>query len=174
MTSPIVQNQNILWFIYILCVLVLWPHPKKSSETSSEKKERKKEEKEEKEDDADVFDKEDMGDVLQSHAKHVKLNGAKQGLTLVCFSAQPKPFWSHLPVSPCLIDWGKVMHPTYPKQCAYVEPKSGRVFAPGAKQFRSTQERGFDPAKAIQVRGLHPFPFPLNLSLLYPFPLNLS
>jgi hypothetical protein len=24
-----------------------------------------------------------------------------QGLTLVHFSAQPKPFWSHLPVSPC-------------------------------------------------------------------------
>ena len=37
-----------------------------------------------------------------------------QGLTLVHFSAQPKPFWSHLPVSPCLIDWGIIMHPTYP------------------------------------------------------------
>jgi hypothetical protein len=37
-----------------------------------------------------------------------------QGLTLVQFSAQPKPFWStsHLLVSPCLIDWGKIMHPT--------------------------------------------------------------
>jgi len=43
------------------------------------------------------------------------------------FSAQPKPFWSHLPVSPCLIDWGKIMHPTYPTKCAYIEPKSGRV-----------------------------------------------
>jgi len=35
-----------------------------------------------------------------------------QGLTLVHFSAQPQPFWSHLPVSPayvspCEIDWGK-------------------------------------------------------------------
>jgi len=30
-----------------------------------------------------------------------------QGPTLVHFSAQPKPFFSHLPVSPCLIDWGK-------------------------------------------------------------------
>jgi hypothetical protein len=28
-----------------------------------------------------------------------------QGLTLVHFSAQPKPL--HLPVSPCLIDWGE-------------------------------------------------------------------
>jgi hypothetical protein len=37
-----------------------------------------------------------------------------QGLTLVHFSAQPKPFWSHLPVYPCLIDWGEIMHPTYP------------------------------------------------------------
>ena len=37
-----------------------------------------------------------------------------QGLTLVHFSAQPKPFWSHPPLSPCLIDWGKIMQPTYP------------------------------------------------------------
>ena len=29
-----------------------------------------------------------------------------QGLTLVHFSAQFKPFWSHLRVSPCLIDRG--------------------------------------------------------------------
>jgi len=35
-----------------------------------------------------------------------------QGLTHVHFSAQPKPFRSHLPVSPCLKDWGKIMHPT--------------------------------------------------------------
>ena len=41
--------------------------------------------------------------------------------------SSPKPFWSHLPVSPCLIDWGKIMHPTYPTKCAYVEPKGGRV-----------------------------------------------
>ena len=49
---------------------------------------------------------------------------AKQGLTLVHFSPQPKPFWStsHLLVSPCLIDRGESMHPTYPTNCAYVEP----------------------------------------------------
>ena len=51
----------------------------------------------------------------------------RQGLTLVHFSAQPKPFWSHLPVPPCLTDWGKIMHPTYPTKCAYVEPRSGGV-----------------------------------------------
>jgi len=34
---------------------------------------------------------------------------------------------SHSTVFPCLIDWGKIMHPTYPTECAYVEPKSGRV-----------------------------------------------
>ena len=51
----------------------------------------------------------------------------RQGLTLVHFSPQPKPFWSHLPVSPCLIDWRRILHPTYPTKCAYVEPKSGRV-----------------------------------------------
>jgi ankyrin repeat protein len=50
-----------------------------------------------------------------------------QGLALVHFSAQPKPFWSHLPVFPCLTDWGEIMHPTYPTKCAYVEPKIGRV-----------------------------------------------
>jgi hypothetical protein len=32
-----------------------------------------------------------------------------------------------LSVSPWLIDWGKIMHPTYPSKCAYVKPKSGRV-----------------------------------------------
>jgi len=53
--------------------------------------------------------------------------GARQGLTLVHFSAQPKPFWSHLPVSPCLRDWGIIMHPTQPTKCAYVEPRSGQV-----------------------------------------------
>ena len=50
-----------------------------------------------------------------------------QGLTLVNFSAQPKPFWSYLPVSPCLIDWGTSMHPTYPTRCAYFQPEGGRV-----------------------------------------------
>jgi len=50
---------------------------------------------------------------------------AAQGLTLVHSSAQPQPFWSHLPVSPCLIDRGEIMHPTYPT--ASVEPKSERV-----------------------------------------------
>jgi hypothetical protein len=33
--------------------------------------------------------------------------GAGQGLKLVQLSAQPKPIWSHLPVSPSLTDWGK-------------------------------------------------------------------
>jgi len=47
-----------------------------------------------------------------------------QGLTVVHLSAQPEPFWSHLPVSRCLIVWGDIMHPTYPTKCAYVEPKS--------------------------------------------------
>jgi hypothetical protein len=37
-----------------------------------------------------------------------------QGLTLVRSSAQPKPFWSQSPVTPSLIHWGKIMHPTYP------------------------------------------------------------
>jgi hypothetical protein len=57
----------------------------------------------------------------------VEAGGTDQGLTLVDFSAQPNPFWSHLPMSPGLIDWGKIMHPTYPTKCADVEPKSGRV-----------------------------------------------
>jgi len=48
-------------------------------------------------------------------AVHQRVRAASpvQGLTLVHSSAQPKPFWSHLTVSPCLIDWGKLMHPTY-------------------------------------------------------------
>jgi len=35
------------------------------------------------------------------------LRDQRQGLTLVHFSAQPQPFWSHLHVPPCLIDWEK-------------------------------------------------------------------
>jgi hypothetical protein len=35
--------------------------------------------------------------------------------------------FGELPLSPCPIDWGKIMHPTNPTNCAYVEPKSGRV-----------------------------------------------
>ena len=62
-----------------------------------------------------------------SFQKAVTLRRVGQGLTLVHFSAQPKPIWSHLPVVPRLIDWGKFMQPTYPKNCANVEPKSGRV-----------------------------------------------
>jgi len=63
-----------------------------------------------------------------------KQGGGGQGLTLVHFSAQPKPFWSHLPVSHCLIDWGKPMHPTYPTKYAHVESKSGRGSAPGRRR----------------------------------------
>ena len=40
-----------------------------------------------------------------------QLTAMQAGLTLVHFSARPEPFCSHLPVSPCLIDWGKTMHP---------------------------------------------------------------
>jgi hypothetical protein len=42
-----------------------------------------------------------------------------KGLHSCTFPAQPKPFWSHLPVCPCLIDWGGIVHPTYPTKCAY-------------------------------------------------------
>jgi len=69
--------------------------------------------------------------VAQRHGLSVSAAGVslttRQGLALVHFSSQPKPLWSHLPVSPCLIDWGKIMHPTYPTNCAYVEPESGRM-----------------------------------------------
>jgi hypothetical protein len=70
--------------------------------------------------------------LMSSSRPSVSGTAADQGLTLVHFSAQPKPLWSHLPVSPCVIDWGGVMHPTYPTKCAYVELKSGRVQAPAA------------------------------------------
>ena len=35
--------------------------------------------------------------------------------------------FGHTSLPPCLIDWGKLMHPTYPTKYAYVEPESGRV-----------------------------------------------
>jgi len=37
-------------------------------------------------------------------------------------------------VCPGLTDWGKIMHPTYPSKCAYIELKSGRVQAPAVEQ----------------------------------------
>jgi hypothetical protein len=45
------------------------------------------------------------GNALSGFNKYsgAALVGTRQGPTLVDFSAQPKPFWSHLPVSPCLI-----------------------------------------------------------------------
>ena len=84
----------------------------------------------------------------------------RRGLTLVHFSAQPEPFWSHFPVSPCLIDWGNMMYPTYPTKCASVEPKSRRVCTPldrGAPLHGSH-------AREVVGRGLLSFPFELNLS----------
>jgi hypothetical protein len=52
---------------------------------------------------------------------------AGRGLTLVHFSAQPRPFWSHLRVAPCLIDGGEIMHPMYPTKSTHVELNSGLV-----------------------------------------------
>ena len=49
---------------------------------------------------------------------HQRMAATPQGLTLVHFSAQPKPCRSHLFLSPCLIDWGEMMHPTLPAKCA--------------------------------------------------------
>jgi len=53
-------------------------------------------------------------DVAHLRACEVQPRAVRQGLTLVHFSAQPKPFWSPLHVSHGLIDWGKIMHPIYP------------------------------------------------------------
>jgi len=48
-----------------------------------------------------------------SWLKNASALACPQGLTLVHFPSQPEPFWSHLPVSPCLIDKLQIMHPTY-------------------------------------------------------------
>jgi hypothetical protein len=69
----------------------------------------------------------DAMDVVDEDERQQTAATAGQGLTLVHVSAQPMLFCSHLLVPPCLIDWGGIMHPTYPTKCAYVEPKSGRV-----------------------------------------------
>jgi len=52
---------------------------------------------------------------------------SRQRLTLVHFSAQPEPCWSHVSLSPCLVNWENIMQTTYPTKYAYVEPNSGRV-----------------------------------------------
>jgi len=43
---------------------------------------------------------------LASTRPYSAASASIQGLTLVHFSAQLKLFWSHLPVSSCLIYWG--------------------------------------------------------------------
>jgi hypothetical protein len=48
--------------------------------------------------------------------KPVPTGTHRQGLTLVLCSAQPNTFLSHLPLSPCLIDWGEIIHPTIPQK----------------------------------------------------------
>jgi len=63
-----------------------------------------------------------------------------QGLALVHFSAQPKPFWSHLPVSPCQIDWGKFRQVTYPAKCAHVEPEKWTSVSPCRHSVGVVQE----------------------------------
>jgi surfactin synthase thioesterase subunit len=64
--------------------------------------------------------------VVYEMAHELRRRGG-QGLTLVHFSAQPQPFWSHLPVSPCLIDRETIMYPKNPTKHAYDEPNSGKV-----------------------------------------------
>ena len=59
-----------------------------------------------------------------------RLDGAAEasgrGLHSSTFQLNLRRF-GHLLLSPCLIDWGKSMHQTYPTKCAYVDPKSERV-----------------------------------------------
>jgi hypothetical protein len=56
----------------------------------------------------------------------------RQGLTLVHFQLNLSRFGHR--VSPCVIDWGKIMHPTHHTTCPYIEPKSGRVSAPDLRR----------------------------------------
>jgi hypothetical protein len=57
----------------------------------------------------------------------IKHRGFGQGLTLVHTFQLNLSRVGHLSLSSCLIDWGEIMHPTYPTKCAYVEPDSGRA-----------------------------------------------
>jgi len=54
---------------------------------------------------------------------HAARGAQGKGLTPVDFLAQPKPFWSHLPVSPRLIDWGEIMHSRYATKSAMLSRK---------------------------------------------------
>jgi hypothetical protein len=88
----------------------------------------------------------------------------RQGLTLVHLSGQHKPFWSHFPVFPCLIDCGELMRPMYHTKCACVEPKSGTSVSPCHEAVR----RGHaEPVRALQEPGArvpHSFTFRLNVN----------
>ena len=83
-----------------------------------------------------------------------------QGFTLVHISAQPKPCWSHLCLSLCLIDWGKIMHPSHPAKYANVEPNSGRVQAPA---FMAASQRSHSPWMVITA----PFSYGLTRRSLF-------
>jgi len=73
--------------------------------------------------------------------------------------------------------------PKTPGKCrhfgfAYYAESNARIFrlalAKGERGAGGAQTRGVHFRAAGGGRGLHSFPFPLNLSLLCPFPLNLS
>jgi hypothetical protein len=66
------------------------------------------------------------------------------GISLVHFSAQPERLLSLKPLN----------HPTYPKQRAYVKPKSGPVYAPTARHVREGEERGYVPDDGEPARGV--------------------
>jgi len=78
-----------------------------------------------------------------------------QGLTLVHFSAQPKPLWSYLPVSPCLIDWGQSCTQRIPQNVLTLsrnvdECKPLRYVPTGAYSPRA---RGVRPGCAVVHQG---------------------
>ena len=60
----------------------------------------------------------------------MSISACPQGLTHIHVSAKPKPFWSHLPVSRCSMDWGTLMHPTYHTKSAHVELKKWTSVSP--------------------------------------------
>jgi hypothetical protein len=63
---------------------------------------------------------------IADHAANLATTIRGRGLQSSTFQLNLSCF-GHLLVSPCLINWRKIMHQTYPTKCAYVELKCERV-----------------------------------------------
>ena len=98
--------------------------------------------------------------VGRNHRKDgARRGGRRQGLTLVHFSAQLKPCWSHLFLSPCLIDWGKSCTQRIPRNVLTLSRKVDECKpVDGGRDLYIAMERArrLDQGRVVQVDPFKP------------------